>query len=832
MRFRFVTLGISPIDVKLGVRMLVKNPGLTIVSTVALAIAIAIVAGFNTATQFMVRPTLPLPDGERIVAIWQHDTLAGERGTQTLGDLQTWTSELETLEDVGGFRLQERGINVDGATRFARVAEITPSAFELVRVPPELGRPLVDADAQPGGPAVAVIGYELWQTTLGADPQVIGRTLRIGGVPHTIVGVMPEGFSFPQSEKIWVPMPVPAGGVLPDQGPAIDFAFGRMVRGVALEDVDAELQVTAARLAAEYPESHAKLRPRVTRYANSFIESAEPELRMLMQLARTAVGVVLLIVAVNVGALIYARNAARIGEITVRAALGASRSRVVLQMFIEALILSSLAAVLGIAILLWPLTLLREVFDTWSAQGDGLPFWFDVGVSTNTFLIVVGLTLLSAFLTGALPALKLTRRDVHAQLQRVQQGSSGLKFGRMATLIVVSQVALSVALLTVGGAQLRSFVDDWSSRDDSGLARERILTADLRWDLDAAGNRPDDTRAALARAEARRELGRRAAAELDVQAVTSQNPRGVSVFFSESDTDQTAPGFRYGYISAVDPNFFDALDVPIVAGRALDASDSLDTAAPVAVVNQAFVESILIRGDPIGQRFRWIDPRTRQPGDWLRIVGVAEDMPALQISHRGPQWLAMPSVYTPLPDSASTVRMLLRARGEAASVIGPLRALAAEVDPTMIVHQPLTLAEADQSALTLAGIYGMAVGFFVFAGLLLSTTGVYAMMSFTTTQRTREIGIRTALGAPAARVVGAIFSRAMWQLGIGTLLGLGLGYLAADGPFALSGGLFADGPGVVVAVALLILMMGLIACGRPMRRALRVEPTVALRSDD
>lgn len=827
-----MTLGISPIDVKLGVRMLVKNPGLTLVSTVALAIAIAIVAGFNTATQFMVRPTLPLPAGESIVAIWQHDTVDGERGTQSLGDLQTWTRELESLEDVGGFRLQERSINVNGAARFARIAEITPSAFEMVRVPPELGRPLVDADAQSGGSAVAVVGYEFWQSALAADPSVIGRDLRIGGVLHTIVGVMPDGFLFPQSEQIWTPMPIPPGGALPDQGPSIDFAFGRIAPGATLEDVDAELQVAAARLAVEFPESHARLRPRVSRYAESFIESSEPELPILMQTARMAVSIVLLIVAVNVGALIYARNAARIGEIAVRTALGASRRRIVLQMFIEALILSALAAVVGVAILLWPLSRLREVFDTWSAQGDGIPFWFDVGLSTNTILLVVGLTLLSAFLTGALPALKLTRNGVQSRLQRMQQSSSGLRFGRTTTLIVVSQVGLSVALLTVGGAQLRSFVDDWSSRDDSGLVRERILTADLRWDSDSAGNRFDDTQAELPRAESRRELGRRAVAELDVQAVTFQAPRGISAFFSEADTEETVPGSRYGYISAVDRNFFAALDVPIVAGRALAAGDKLNTAAPVAVVNQAFVEAMSIPGDPIGQRFRAIDRRTQQTGEWVRIIGVARDMPALQISHRGPEWLATPSVYTPLPDSASTVRMLLRTRGDPAGVIGPLQALTAEVDPTMILHRPLTLAQADEGALTLAGIYGMAVGFFVFAGLLLSTTGVYAMMSFTATQRTREIGIRTALGAPASRVVSAIFSRAMWQLCLGTALGLGLGYLAADGPFALSGGLFADGPGVVVAVAVLISMMGLIACGRPMRRALRVEPTVALRSDD
>jgi hypothetical protein len=404
----------------------------------------------------------------------------------------------------------------------------------------------------------------------------------------------------------------------------------------------------------------------------------------------------------------------------------------------------------------------------------------------------------------------------------------------MTTLIVVTQVALSVALLTVGSTQLRSFVDDWWSRDDGDPARGQMLTAELRWDLDIDDTDIEDTRDVLARAEARRELGRRAASELEVQGATFQAFQGVRYFVSDAARVDDAPsGLRFSYMAAVDPNYFDVFGVAIRAGRTLSAGDRLNTAAPVAIVNEAFIEMMSISGDPIGQRVRAIDPRTRQVvGEWLRIVGVAEDMPALEISHRGPEWLAHPTIYTPLQDAARPVRILARSRGEPASIIGPLQALAADIDPTMVVHRALTLDEADGVALTLAGIYGMAVGFFVFAALLLSTTGVYAMMSFTATQRTREIGIRTALGAPAARVVSAIFSRAMKQLGFGTALGLGIGYLAADGPFALTGGLFADGPDVVIGVAVLVLAMGLIACGRPMRRALTVEPTIALRSDD
>lgn len=827
--------GVSSIDVKLGLRMLVKYPGLTLVSTAALAIAIAIVAGFHAGTQFMVRPTLPVPDGDRVVAIWQHDVTTGELGTQTLGDMLTWQRELETLEHVGGFVIQERAVTLDGATRLVSAAQISPSVFEMLRVPPWLGRPLVEDDARPGGPAVALIGFDLWQTALDADPAIVGKTIRLAGAAHTVVGVMPSGFAFPRREELWTPLPVSGASSSPDAGPSIDFTVARLAPGATLDEVEAELRAAGASLAAAYPDTHARLRPRVARYARSFLAANEPGLPLLMQAARLAIGVLLLVVAVNVGTLIYARNAARLGEIAVRTALGASRRRVVLQMFIEALMLSSAAAAVGVAVLLWPLHLLRETFSAADAQGDAIPYWIEIGFGPSTALLVVGLTVLSAVLTGVLPALKVTGSQTQARLQRVQEGSSGLRFGRTTTLVVVSQVALSVALLTVGGAQLRTFIKDWWSRDDSGMPREQFLTAQLRWDLGSDAREAGATGDVSARPDTWRELGRRAAGELDVRGVTFGTFQGVRFFVPDTATAQDGSSdVRWTYLSAIEPNYFDVQGVPVRAGRALSAGDLTDAAPPVAVVNEAFVQAMLPAGDPIGRRVRQFDlPMRQASGEPMRIVGVVRDTPSLEISQRGPAWVARPTAYVPLQheNSSTGVRMLLRARGEPERLVGRLHALAADVDPTLVLHQPLPLDEVDRVGLTLVGLYGLAVGFFVFAALLLSATGVYAMMSFTVTQRTREIGIRTALGAPAGRVVGAIFSRAMTQLGAGTALGLGLGYLAADGPFALSGGLFAEGPGVIAGVAALILALGLIACGRPMRRALRVEPTVALRAD-
>jgi putative ABC transport system permease protein len=423
----------------------------------------------------------------------------------------------------------------------------------------------------------------------------------------------------------------------------------------------------------------------------------EPSSRSLAHdAARVAIGIVLLIVAVNVGTLVYARNAARWGKIAVRLAMGASRRRIAMQMFVESLLLGSLAAGIGVAILLWPPHMLRQVFSDAIAQSDGIPYRFEIRFDPSTALLVVCLVVLSAVLTGVLPALKLTDRHLQVRLQRVQEGTSGLRFGKAMTLIVVSQVALSVALMTVGGVQLRTFTEDWWSQGNDVASRRQYLTTALRWDHEAGGAGANQARGAdLMRGATWRELGRRPRLETGVGGVTFESFQGVRFFAAEHGSAQApSANARWTCLTAIEPNLFDAQRARLLAGRAFDTNDTTGDAPPALLVNEAFVQAMLPPGNPIGRRVRRIDPRTRQPvGDWLPIVGVVSDTPALEIAQRGPAWVARPTVY-----------------------------------------------------------------------LLLSTTGVYAMMSFTVTQRTREIGIRTALGAPPKRIVGEVFSRAMRQL--------------------------------------------------------------------
>jgi predicted permease len=811
-------VGTCWLDVKLGVRLLRKYPGLTLVSTLALAIGMAIVAGFHAGTEFIVRPVLPNAPDDRTVAIWNHDLSTSDRGGQTLGDMLAWRRKVTAVEHIGAFVLQERVVAAaDGQSRLVWTAQISASAFEMLRVSPLIGRRLVEEDERAGGPAVTLIAFEFWQSALLSDPAIIGKTIRVGGAEHTVVGVMPNGFAFPRREQLWTPLSIPDAGLRPGEGPAIDRSFGRLAPGVTLKEAEAQLQVVGSRLAADHPQTHATLRPRVVAYARSFIEAGEPGLASLMSAARVLIGIVVLIVAVNVGTLVYARNAFRVGEVALRMALGASQRRIAVQMFLEALVLASLAGVVALAVMAWPLHLLREVFATAIAQGAPLPYWFVVRVGPNTMLVIAGLVLLCAVLTGILPALKLTDRQMRSSLQRGQQGVLSLRFGTATTAVIVTQVTISVALLTVAGAQLRTLVDDWMSVDDRQLAQAGYLSVQLRWDS------ADRAR----QAETRQALGRQLSEEPEVRGVTFDAFLGTRPFQAASSA---AAGPRWTYVVAIEPNYFAVHDAAILAGRPFDATDAGDIRRPVAMVNEAFVRTVLSTGDVIGQRVRPFDPRgSRSPGDAREIVGVVRDVPTFEISQRGPAWVAQPTMYVPLPAISPPLRMTVRVRNDPQQFVPRLSAIAAEIDPTLVVHQPRLLERIDSIDLLFLRLYGFGVAFLVFAVLLLATAGVYSMMSFTVAQRTREIGIRTALGARPTRVVADVFSRALRQVGAGTALGLVVGFFASDGPFALSSGLFVHGPWLMIGVVALILATVGLACGIPLQRALRIQPTEALR---
>ncbi|MEW5928242.1 MAG: ABC transporter permease [Gemmatimonadota bacterium] len=829
------------IDLKLGLRMMRKHPGLTLVGGVGMAFAIAVAAVFD-ATLGAASAPLPGPGGERIVALEVWDARVNNQEEQLLHDFATWKRGLRTVESLGAYRTTTRNLIVPGGSvEPVLLAEMTATGFGVAGVPPLLGRPLVESDEAAGAPPVAVLSHGLWRSRFGGDPGVVGREVRLGAAVHTVVGVMPEGFGFPLGQRLWVPLQLDPAAYGPREGPALQ-AFGRLATGATIDEAQAELTAVGRRAAALAPDTHRHLRPRVTQYGPHLMDDLQgwelPVMRALITL-------LLVIIAVNVAVLVFARTATRAGEITVRSALGASRRRIVAQFFAEALVLAGVSATVGLGAAVLVLRQLKGIMDGLLAPMGGLPYWMDFRLSPSAVLFAVGLAALAAVIVGVVPALRATGSRLDSAL-RALGGATGMRLGPTWSVLIVAQVAFTVAILpatvffTVDFARFGTM--------DPGFPAEEYLTTHLVMSREPRGQHvpePELERRAL---EARyaaslAEVERRLAAEPEVLAATfSEAPLGnepeVRFDVEGAATDplstESAPGHPARY-NRVDPAFFEAFELPALAGRRFGAGDLSPAASPV-VVNRAFVRDVLGGGDALGRRIRLVEgyrsggemqvPGGLESGRWYEVVGVVGDLPSRAFEPDEP----VAQVYRPLaPGSTYPLRLSIRTRGAPTAFAPRLRELAAAADPTLQARdiQPLETA--------LRKIQGMmrmgALGLGILAGsvLLLSAAGIYALMSFTVTQRRREIGIRSALGAHPRRLLAGIFSRSAAQLGLGAAVGLAV----AVGLDALTRGGTTGGKILLVvpAVAAIMLAVGLAAALGPARRGLRIQPMEALKAD-
>ncbi len=467
----------SWMDLKLGFRLLIKYPGLTLVSGLAMAFAIAIGAAAFEFLNQVVSPALPLADGRRVVGIqlWHTPTRGVEE--QALWDYTTWHGRLGTIDDLGVFRTVER--NLIGADTYGEpimTAEISASGFTLARVPPLLGRTLVESDERPGAPPVVVIGHDVWRSRFAGDPGVIGRTVQVGDTTRTIVGVMPEGFGFPRSHSLWVPLRLADLQFGRRQGPWVN-VFGRLAPGVSFEEAQAELSTLGRRAAADFPDTHEHIRPEVLPYAETISTNIELGPSVLRALNLFFVMLVVLVCA-NVALLMFARAASRQSELVVRTALGASRGRIAWQLFAEALALGSGALVIGLSTaglaLRWWLSVAR-------AEDHGrLPFWYSDSLTMATVVYAALLTLLGAAIAGIMPALKATARGLDAQLRQSSAGGGGLRFGGVWTAVIVTQVAVTVAFPATAFFVRQTVVQIQSL--DVGFDADRYVSASLEMD--------------------------------------------------------------------------------------------------------------------------------------------------------------------------------------------------------------------------------------------------------------------------------------------------------------------------------------------------------------
>ena len=812
---RIHQLRFSWLDFKVGFRMLARYPGLTVVGTVAIAVAIALGTLYFEAVNKWQNPRLPIRDADRVISIRNWDVNRFGPEGRLLHDFAIWRGQLRTVDHLGAAISFVRNLTTeDRRVEPVAGAEITANAFRLLGATPLLGRTLTEQDERLGEPPVVVISHALWETRFASDPGVLGRTVKLGTTPATIVGVMPEGFGFPMNQRIWTPLRVDGATVPPRTGPSVS-VFGRLAPGRSIDDVRAELDVIGAVMAANNPETHKHLRPRVTTYEKPLTEAGVGQfIRNLLYAVNIVFLMLLTVICTNVATLVFARTATRGWEITVRSALGASRGRIITQLFIEALVLAGLATIVGLIVAKVAMRFGLGL----AARSGALPYWINDSLSWRTVLYAALLTLVGAAIVGILPALRVTRINVQDALRSESATSSRLRFGGFWTTVIVVQVAITVAFMPLAAGGV--FESNRFNQRAEGIGAERYMTASVGIDRE---DHVLDSAAFAARA--RRsfdELERRLSAEPGVEGVAFADRLPVEDQFKYSiqvDTMTGAPatGIRTSTLVNVSRGFFGAFGTSVIAGRDFAPLD-FETRR-VMIVNQSFARYVLGERNPIGQRIRITGGEIESLAgeDWYEVVGMVKDFGwQLPLPHE------QSAMYLPTLPPGRAGTLAVRASDPDAFALR-LRAIAADVDPTIRLTDVQPLARVGGGEAQMNWALTSVAWLVSFIVLLLSATGIHSLMAFTVARRTREIGIRVALGARPGRIVAGIFSRALLQISAGVLAGSGLAALMGLGSTRQIL--------LLLAADAIMLVVGLAACAVPVRRALTIDPTEALRAE-
>ena len=827
-------LGGISLDLKLGARMLVKYPGLTIVGGAAMAFGIWFGASTFHMFGILTSTKLPLPDGERIVKILTWDVKAQAHEDRVLYDYQLYRG-LRSITDLGAYRDASANlVGADGSGKPAVAAEVTASAFRIAPARPLHGRALTAADERPGATPVVLLGYELWRERFDGNPAVVGRTVQLGANYATVVGVMPEGYAFPVAHELWMPLRTDAPGVAPREGVAIT-VFGRLAPGASVDVAQAEVGSIAKRIAAEHPATHAQLQPHVLPYTQTSVNDAE--LLPMLGLIYFFIIALVAIVCCTVALLLFARAASRESEILVRSALGASRRRIVTQLFAEALVLAGVAAVVGLVTAQLALDRLGRPY--LEMNYGRLPFWYDFNLSPLTIAWALGLALLGALISGVLPGRKITR-DLGTRLRAGTAGGGGVSFGGVWTAVIVTQVALTVAFPAVV-LLVHSELKRLESYD-VGFPAQEYLGVNVGID-----GPPEETmdstsgQALLARFSASLEtLRRRLEAEPGIAGVTFVDRLPADYHAERRLEVVSMPGTPSAVVStaAIDPGYFDVLQAPVRTGRAFNGAD-LSPDARVVIVDQGFADLVMNGRNPVGHHVRIGGRRTMDSTaaqlPLYEIVGVAKDLGMSHAIQRGrPAGVYLPAV----PGSRGALHMVVRGRGDPLTVAPRIREVATSVDPSLRIEEMTRLDQSVNPLLWFLGLWVRLTTALTVVALVLSLAGIYAVLSYTVARRTREIGVRVALGASARGVITSIFRRPLTQVVLGVVAGTVLIAVAAIAMQQTEqfGDMAGRGlsPGEIAAlVGYAILMVGvcMLACVVPTLRALRVQPTEALRAD-
>lgn len=796
-------------DIGYAFRGLRRSPGFAAAVVLTLALGIGATTAIYTVVDDVLLSPLPFPEADRLVRVWHHNTRNdAPRETVSHETFRELVEGVDALEAAAGvsprwsFTIREAG-----EPERLQGYWVSASFFELLGVDPAVGRALTSEEDRAGGAPVALVSHALWERRFGADPDLVGRTITLSGDGVTVIGVMPPGFAFPEAGDVWLPL---ARNPLVDNGRQVRWVdvVARLAPGADLETAREETEAYMGRLARAYPEANAGLRATVESLHTAIVGDVRPALWALLGGA----GLVLLIACANIGNLLLSRASARRGELAVRSALGAGRGRLVRQLLTESLVLGLVGGGAGTALAVQLLAVFRRVGPA------ELPRLQEVGIDLRVLLATGAMTLAAGVLSGIAPALTAARAEVREVLARVGRtvGGGG---DRLRGGLVVSQVALALLLLVGSGLLLRSFVR--LAGVDPGFRAEGVLT--LQFGLPSGY---DDERAVTFYRELFRDL--ESIPGVEAAGGVTRLPLGDAVSTrlelrgrSFEDKDQPEVQFR-----RATGGYFEAMRIPLLRGRAFDDRDGPD-ADPVMIVSRTAAERLWPGEDPIGKRVRFWYAGIPPDAPWLEIVGVSGD-----VKTAGLDAGASPLVYVPFSQGPpGSPLVAVRTAGEPASLAGPVRDGIRALDPNIVIWNLRPMSERVSESLAGRRFGLLLIGAFGLLALLLAAIGIYGVVAYGVRRRTREIGIRKALGAADGDVLRMMIFRGLGLTAAGLGAGLVGAFLLTRLIRGLLFGVSPTDPAALVGVTALLGAVAALASWLPARRAVGVSPAEVLREE-
>ena len=804
-------------DFLLGVRGLKKAPMSAVITIFTLALGIGLCSTVFSLLYGVFFRGLPVPEANRITLIFRSNPAQHiEFGSTPLHDFYDWKAQQTSFEHLAHF--SDGTVNLSGTEGPERFngGFVSANVFETLRIRPIVGSGFRPGDDAPGAPLTIVLGYRIWATRYRSDPAIAGKAVIVNGEAATILGVMPEGFRFPEDQDLWVARRDNRAQTANRTQGSYVRVFGRLKPGVSMDQAELEMAQIAQRLAQAYPK---ELGGYTTRFRSFIEDSTGPELLAVFGGMQVATLFVLLIAIANVANLLLARATLRTREAAVRAAIGASRWRVVAPFFAETFVLTTVGAAIGVAIAYVGVTL----FDG-ATSNVGKPYYMIFKLDLPIALFIIGLTLLTALISGIAPAYYVLKTDVNATLKDESRGT-GVLGGRLTRGLVAAEIALSCALLIGAGLMVRSIAKLRSF--EYPFATERIFTARVglfESEYPDSGARRTFFRGLLERVQAMPGV-RSAALATDLPLDGGTTDIGIAGQSYAKPSDY--PRARSSWIT---PGFFRTFEVTLREGRDFTAGDQVGSQA-VAIINESFARRFYPGREALGQRFAMVTGQRHDSlGAWITVVGVVPDqrMQGFDTDNRESEGYYLPMAQR----DPRFVNLAIATTGsDPLALTGAVRQVVQSLNPNQPIYNIASMKQNIRQASWYYYVFGTLFIVFGAAALFMATVGLYGVLSFSVSRRTKELGIRMALGASGRDVTRLVVRQGGKQLAVGLGAGLVIAYGLTRVIKILMFEVTPQDPPVFTLVVLLIAGVGLLASLIPARRATAVQPTVALRAE-